>query len=131
VTLTVNPNALPFLGNITPAIANAGGTALAITVNGVNFLPSSTVYWGTSALVMQYVSASQLTATVTAADIAIPGATAINVQTPAPGGGTSDILQFEVDSPAATATYSISFPAAVISATASCLNLPAGAICSY
>jgi hypothetical protein len=149
VTLTVNPNPLPFLGNMTPAIADAGGAAFTITVNGANFLPNSTVYWGTSALATQYVSASQLTATVTAADIAIPGATAINVQTPAPGGGTSDILQFEVDSPAATATaptvpstvvsitagstatYSISFPAAVTSATATCLNLPAGAICSY
>jgi hypothetical protein len=149
VTLTVNPNPLPFLGNITPAIANAGGAAFTITVNGANFLPNSTVYWGTSALATQYVSTSQLTATVTAANIANSGATAINVQTPAPGGGTSDILQFEVDSPAATTTaptvpstvvsitagstasYSISFPAAVTSATATCLNLPAGAICSY
>ncbi len=149
VTLTVNPNPLPFVGNITPAIASAGGAAFTITVNGANFLPSSTVYWGTSALATQYVSASQLTATVTAADISIPGATAINVQTPAPGGGTSDVLQFEVDSSSgsataptvpstvvsitagSTATYSISFPAAVTSATASCLNLPAGAICSY
>jgi hypothetical protein len=71
------------------------------------------------------------------------------VRTPAPGGGTSDVLQFEVDSPSAvataptvpstvvtvtagaTATYSISFPGSVASATATCLNLPAGATCSY
>jgi sugar lactone lactonase YvrE len=151
VILTVNtpPNPVPFVGNITPAIADAGGTAFTINVNGSGFLANSTVYWGTTALTTQYVSSTQLTATVTAADIATSGATAINVQTPAPGGGTSDILQFEVDSPAATttaptipstvvsitagstATYSISFPAAVTSATATCLNLPAGAICSY
>jgi len=149
VILTVSPNPAPFLGNMTPAIADAGGSAFTITVNGANFLPSSTVYWGTSALATQYVSASQLTATVTSADIATPGATAVNVQTPAPGGGTSDVLQFEVDSssgsasaPSApstvvsvtagsTATYTISFPADVTSAAATCLNLPAGALCSF
>jgi hypothetical protein len=151
VTLTVNVplNPLPFLGNITPAIGDAGGAAFTITVNGSNFLPGSIVYWGTSALATQFVSSTQLTATVTAADIAVPGATAVNVQTPAPGGGTSDVLQFEVDSSSGsataptvpstvvtvtagtTATYSISFPASVTNATATCLNLPVGAICSY
>jgi hypothetical protein len=151
VTLTVNVplNPVPFLGNITPAIADAGGAAFTITVKGSGFLANSTVYWGTTALTTQFVSSTQLTATVTSADIAIPGATAVNVQTPAPGGGTSDVLQFEVDSPAGsttaptvpstvvtvtagtTATYSISFPGSVTNATATCLNLPAGAICSY
>jgi hypothetical protein len=151
VTLTVNPppNPLPFLGNITPAIADAGGAAFTITINGSGFSPTSTVYWSTTALTTQFVSSSQLTATVTAADIATPGATAITVQTAAPGGGTSDVLQFEVDSSSgtttapsvpgtvvtvaagSTATYSISFPASVTNATATCLNLPAGAICSF
>jgi hypothetical protein len=149
VALTVNPNPSPFLGNITPAIADAGGAAFTITVNGANFLPNSTVFWGTSALATQFVNAAQLTASVTAADITTAGATAISVQTPAPGGGTSDILQFEVDPAGAsanaptlpsttvsvtagsTATYQISFPANVTSATVSCLNLPTGALCSF
>jgi hypothetical protein len=118
-------------------------------VNGSGFLANSTVYWGTTALTTQFVSSTQLTATVTAAGIATPGATAVNVRTPAPGGGTSDVLQFEVDSPSgtataptvpstvvtvtagSTATYSISFPASVTSASATCLNLPTGALCSY
>jgi len=151
VVLTVNvpPNPVPFLGNITPAIADAGGPNFTITVNGSGFLANSIVYWGTSALTTQFASPTQLTATVTAADIGTPGATAITVRTAAPGGGTSDVLQFEVDSPSAaataptlpsavvtvtagsTATYSISFPASVTNATATCLNLPAGAVCSY
>ena len=151
VTLTVNVplNPVPFVGNITPAFAGAGGAAFTITVNGSGFLANSTVYWGTSALTTVFVSSTELTATVTASDIAIPGATAITVQTPAPGGGMSDVLQFEVDSASAsataptvpsavvsvtagsTATYSISFPASVTNATATCLNLPTGALCSF
>jgi hypothetical protein len=71
------------------------------------------------------------------------------VQTPTPGGGSSSALLFEVDStgsgstaPAITvvtatvtagssASYTITLPAAVQSATVSCLNLPKGAACSY
>jgi len=61
VTMTVNPppNPVPFLGNITPAIADGGGAAFTITVNGSGFLANSTVYWGTSALTTQFVSSSR------------------------------------------------------------------------
>jgi hypothetical protein len=118
-------------------------------VNGSSFTSTSTVYWGAASLVTTYVSATQLTAAVTAADIASAGATAITVQTPAPGGGTSNSLQFEVDStgsgstpptfttitatvaPGATASYPVTLPSSVESATVTCLNLPAGATCSY
>jgi hypothetical protein len=51
------------------------------------------VYWGTSALATTYVSATQLTAQVPAADITTGGITvAITVLTPAPGGGTSSFI---------------------------------------
>jgi hypothetical protein len=46
VPLTVNSpqNPAPFLGSMTPAIADAGGAGFTITVNGAGFLASSTVY---------------------------------------------------------------------------------------
>jgi sugar lactone lactonase YvrE len=151
VTLTVNSpsNPVPVMGSMTPAIGNAGGVAFTLTVNGAGFLANSTVYWGTSALSTTYVSATQLTAQVTAADIATAGAYAITVQTPAPGGGTSSALQFEVDTAGSTATgptftlttvsvtagspasYPVTLPSTVTTSTVSCLNLPPGASCSY
>jgi hypothetical protein len=146
---TIN-NPAPVIDSISPAFIDAGGAAFTLTVNGSGFIASSKVYWGTSALTTTYVSATQLTAQVTAADIATAGTTAaITVQTPTPGGGTSNALQFEVDSSSGTTTgpvftsttatvtagspasYPVTLPSGVTSVTVTCLNLPPGATCSY
>ena len=97
----VNP--APAISGVSSAFTSAGGAAFTLTVNGSGFIASSTVYWGTTALTT-YVSATQLTAQVPAADIVNAGPIAITVQAPAPGGGTSNVWQFEVDSATGTAT---------------------------
>lgn len=109
----------------------------------------STVYWQSTALTTTYVSATQLTASVPASYIANTGLTTITVQTPAPGGGTSNAFQFEVDSTGATndapsfaaasatvaagstASYAVTLPSSASSVSVKCLNLPTGATCSY
>lgn len=149
VTLLVNPfNPAPGITTLAPAIASAGGPAFALTVGGTGFQSSSVVYWGTTALATQFVSATQLTAQVPATDIASAGTSSITVQTPAPGGGTSNAMTFEVDSASgttppsftttsvtvaagATATYPVTLPATATSVTVTCLNLPTGASCAY
>jgi hypothetical protein len=151
LTESIVTNLAPVITSMSPAYATAGGATFTLTVNGSGYVNGSTLYWGNSALTTQLVSPSQLTAQVTAAMIAEAGTpTAITVQTPAPGGGTSNILQFEVDSagsgsstapsfsnPAATvsagnaASYPVSLPSSVSSASVNCLNLPTGASCSY
>ena len=85
-------NSVPVISSLSPAANSAGGTAFTLTVNGSGFSLSSTVYWGTSALATQYGDSSQLTAQVTAADIATAGITGITVQTPAPGGELAERL---------------------------------------
>jgi N-acetylneuraminic acid mutarotase len=146
VTNPVNPG--PVIGSLSPALASAGGSAFTLTVTGSGFVPGSTVYWGASALVTTYGSATQLTAAVTSADIASAGITPITVQTPTPGGGTSSSLQFEVDSagsgfsptfvtltasvtPGSNAAYSVTLPSSATDVSVTCLNLPTGASCSY
>jgi uncharacterized repeat protein (TIGR03803 family) len=151
VTLTVNgaANPVPVIDSLSPAFTDAGGAAFILTVNGSGFISGSAVYWGTTALTTTYVSAAQLTASVTAAKIANAGTTVVTVQTPTPGGGTSNSWQFEVDSASGTSTapaftsttatvtagstasYPVTLPSDVTSATVSCLNLPTGASCSY
>lgn len=150
VTLAVNPwSPVPAISSITPAISNAGGSAFTLTVDGSGFNAGSTVYWGTSALTTQVVSATQLTAQVPASDIAAAGTYKITAQTPAPGGGASNVMTYEVDSagsastpPAfgstsatvtagSTATYTVTLPSSATNVSVSCLNLPANATCSY
>jgi hypothetical protein len=143
----VNP--APAISGISPAFTDAGGTVFTLTVNGSGFIATSTIYWGASALTTTYVSATQLTAQVPAADIATAGTIAITVQSPAPGGGTSNAWQFEVDSASSgstastitsttetvvagsTASYPVTVPTSVTSVSVTCLNLPTGASCSY
>jgi hypothetical protein len=152
VTLLVNSpsNPAPSLSSMSPAFSSAGEPAFTLTLTGTGFVSGSTVYWGTTALSTQVASATQLTAQVTAAEISSAGITAVSVQTPAPGGGTSNALQFEVDSAGTgsgtaptfttstasvtagvTASYPVTLSSTATNVSATCLNLPVGATCSY
>jgi hypothetical protein len=148
-TISIPTNPVPAISGVSPAFTNAGGAVFTLTVNGSGFIASSMVYWGASALTTTYVSATQLTAQVPSADTAAAGTNAITVQNPAPGGGTSNAWQFEVDSASSgstaptitsttetvaagsTASYPVTMPSAVTSVSVTCLNLPTGASCSY
>jgi hypothetical protein len=149
-TISIPANAVPVLTSMSPAFASEGGTAFTLTITGSGFTSGSTVYWGTTALSTQYGSATQLTAQVQTSEIATPGITAVTIETPAPGGGTSNTLQYEVDSatsgsttppvfnpltatvaPGSSATYLVTLPSSATDVSAKCLNLPGGAACSY
>jgi hypothetical protein len=81
-----------------------GGPAFTLTVTGSSFVSSSTVRWNGGSRTTTFVSATQLTATILAADIAsisgssvmTPRTAKITVFTPAPGGGISSALSFTV-----------------------------------
>lgn len=148
-TISIPTNSVPAISGISPTFTKAGGSAFTLTVNGAGFIASSTIYWGNTALATTYVNATQLTAQIPATDIAAPGTIAITAVTPAPGGGTSNTLQFEVDTASSaataptitsttatvaagsTATYPVTIPSGVTSVSVTCLNLPLGATCSY
>jgi hypothetical protein len=148
-TINVPPsNPVPSLTTLSPAFTSAGASAFPLTVNGSGFVSGSTIYWEAAALSTQFVSESQLTAQVQVAQIASPGIATLTVESPAPGGGTSNALQFEVDSsgsgsgptfgtttvsiaPGATASYPVTLSASAKNVSVTCLNLPSGATCSY
>ncbi len=98
----VNPK--PTITSISPNSANAGGAGFTLTVNGTNFLDSSVVNWNGSPRATTFVSATQITATINAADIAKGGTFKVTVTNPAPGGGTSAASNLVVDNPVPTLT---------------------------
>jgi hypothetical protein len=143
-------NSAPVLASISPAYIGAGDTAFTLTVTGTGFISGSTVYWGSTPLTTQFASATELTAQVSAAQVAAAGQSAISVESPAPGGGTSNSLEFEIDSAGsggstapvfptssvsvsagATASYPVTLPSSATNVSVECLNLPQGATCSY
>lgn len=136
----------PSLASLSPAFTQAAGAQFTLTVNGVNFASGSIVYWGASALTTTFVSTTQLRATAPASDIASAGIVSITVQTP--GSNTSNTLEFEIDTagpntppsfaPASItataggiATSKVTLPSSATNVSVQCLNLPAGAACSY
>jgi hypothetical protein len=92
----------PTVSGIAPASANAGDPAVTLTVNGTNFVSGATVLWNGVALTTTYVSATQLTAAVTANLIASAGTANVTV---AQLSGFSGALVFTINSvtPAITA----------------------------
>ena len=90
----VNP--VPSISSISPSSVAAGSTAFTLTVSGSDFVASSTVDWNGTALTTTYVSASQLTASVPASDVATSGTPMVTVVNPAPGGGTSNAQTFTI-----------------------------------
>jgi uncharacterized repeat protein (TIGR01451 family) len=101
-SITVN-NPVPAISSISPSSATAGGTAFTLTVNGSNFSGDSTVYWGGAARTTTFVSFTQLTAAISAADIATAGTPSVTVVNIAPGGGTSNSSTFTINAVAPAA----------------------------
>ncbi|MGO9083900.1 MAG: IPT/TIG domain-containing protein [Candidatus Sulfotelmatobacter sp.] len=67
-----------------------------MTVNGNNFIPSSTIQWDGTALATSYLSENQLEAQIPTANVAASGFAEITVVNPAPGGGASSPQVFTI-----------------------------------
>ncbi len=150
VLLTVNAGPadyVPTLGTLSPVYTTAGGATFTLTLTGTNFTSGDTAYWGSTPLSTTYVSATQLTASVSASLIASASVVSIAVVN---SFGSSTTLEFIVNPPyspnlptisiatatvsaGGTASYTVTvpFPSSVSSLSLVCLNLPAGANCSY
>jgi len=94
----VNP--VPTISSLSPSQANAGGAMFTLTVNGSNIISGvSGVRWNGATRTTTFVSSSQLTISVAAADIASAGTASVTVVNTTPGGGTSSGSTFTVVNP--------------------------------
>ncbi len=82
-----SPTPTPSIASISPSNATAGSPGFTLTVNGSGFVKGSTLVWsnfgfagGTPTVTV--VSATQLTAQISAADIAVPGTAQVTVDNP-------------------------------------------------
>ena len=103
VDLAVN-NPAPVMGGISPATITVGGTSFTLTVNGSGFIDGSVVQIGNSGRDTSFINSTQLTATITVADIQSTGSFAITVFNLGPGGGTSAPINLSVENPSPALT---------------------------
>lgn len=114
-------NPVPTLTAISPTTTAAGSSAFTLTVTGTNFISTSVVNFGGTALVTTFVNSNTLTAFVPAALVATPSTVQVNVTNPAPGGGTSSSLPFVITGGGGTVvtpTLTAIFPYYIEQATA-------------
>ena len=122
ITSAGNLNPLPVASSLSPATVSGGGSDFTLTVNGSGFVSGSTIEWNGTPRITTAVTATQISATIYASDIAAAGTAQITVVSPGPGGGTSSPLSLTIgpvqSSPAVTlAPSSISFAAQAVGTT--------------
>jgi IPT/TIG domain len=97
VVFTINSATLTTLS---PATAPAGSPALQLTISGTAFVNGSIVQWNGSPLPTTFVSATQLSATVSASQLAMVGTSFVAVANP--GGSLTSGTTFTVAGPTLT-----------------------------
>ena len=118
VTVDPSVNPIPVVSTLSPQSVVVGGPAFTLTVTGSRFIAASVVRWNGADKPTTFVSATQLQASIGAADIASVGAAQVSVFNPAPVGGTSASLSVSVNPPPAIAVSATSVaPGTVVTAT--------------
>jgi len=89
----------PLIDFLEPPAAAVGGPAFSLAVRGSGFLPPSVVLWNGEPRATLYVSPTQLSAEIAAADLAMVRTAQVTVLNPAPAGGVSPATDFVVGEP--------------------------------
>ncbi len=93
-------NPVPLINQpLSPTSTPSGGASFNLIVNGTGFVSGSVINWNGSALPTTFVNNAQLTAAVSATLIANVGTATIFVSNPAPGGGPSNPIYFQIAAP--------------------------------
>jgi hypothetical protein len=99
-------NPVPFLNQpLVPTAVSPGASGFTLSVSGTGFVSGATVDFNGAPLVTTLVDSEHLTAIVPTENIASAGTTAVTVVNPGPGGGSSNVVYFQVAAPEATVTF--------------------------
>jgi hypothetical protein len=105
LTLTIAA-VVPRLTSLLPASTVAGTGAQTMTLNGTNFLSTSTVTYNGVGHAATFVNSTHLTISLSVADQAVVGVFPVVVTNPGTGGGVSNSLNFRVTVTGAVASLS-------------------------
>jgi hypothetical protein len=87
----------PLIAGFGPAAATAGGAGFTLTLNGANFTAGATIEWNSTAQTATFVSSTQLTVPISAAEIATGGVAQIRVV--GADGKRSNLVPFTINNP--------------------------------
>jgi outer membrane protein assembly factor BamB len=111
--LVLAPGPDPTVTSLAPGSAIVGSTGFTLTVNGANFTIGSVVLWGGTPLATNLLSPSQLTASISASQLANVGTTPVAVQAYSnPSAPISNAVNFTV-APVPPLTLNSVFPSII------------------
>ncbi len=99
VQFTISDQTAPTIVALAPSTLTAGGVNFQLAITGTNFAPTAIVLWNGTAIPTTFDWATQLTAQVTAAQIAAVANVAVTVINDAADGGASNVSTFTVTVP--------------------------------
>jgi hypothetical protein len=86
-------NSVPVINTVTPGVITSGGPTFTMVLDGSGFVTGSVARWNGTTLATTYVSPTQIRAVVPASLFPKKGSYTVDVQNPAPGGGTSKTVK--------------------------------------
>ena len=100
-------NPAPFLNQpLAPAAVAPGGPAFTLSVSGSGFASGATIDFNGVPLATTFIDRGHLSALVQAANVATAQTASVTVVNPAPGGGSSNAVLFQVGAPETTISFS-------------------------
>jgi FG-GAP-like repeat/Putative Ig domain/FG-GAP repeat len=112
LSIQVNPagpsmgHPVPFLNQaLAPTAVAPGGSALTLSVSGAGFVSGATVDFNGTPLTTNFADSEHLTALVPAANVVTAQTASVTVVNPAPGGGSSNVVYFQVGAREATVNF--------------------------
>ena len=111
LSIQINPasgtrNPVPFLNQpLVPAAIAPGSGGFTLRVSGTGFASGATVDFNGAPLATTFVDGGNLSANVPATAVAAAGTVSVRVVNPGPGGGRSNVAQFQVAAPETTINF--------------------------
>ncbi|MDE3110001.1 MAG: PD40 domain-containing protein, partial [Acidobacteriota bacterium] len=90
-------NPVPGLISLSPTSALAGSASVSLVLTGANYVPQSVVLINGAPRITAFSSATQIGTTLNAGDLTQGGLVRVQVENPAPGGGTSSAQVFAIN----------------------------------
>jgi hypothetical protein len=102
----VTASPVPFLNQpLIPTAISPGGSGLTLRVSGTGFVSGATVDFNGTPLTTTFGDREHLSALLPATDVATAKTASVTVVNPSPGGGSSNVVYFQVGRPESTVSF--------------------------